>query len=92
MFDLGILTTKEVLEWTGASISLAGAFLLSINNRFSRYGWLAFLAANVIMIAWGLSIEARGFVLQQLGFAVTSLIGLYKTGLLPFLAKTQNAG
>jgi len=82
MIDLATISLKDWLEWSGSVISLIGAFLLAINIKCSRYGWLAFLIANILMIAWGLTIHAHGLVMQQLGFTITSLIGLHRTGLL----------
>ena len=74
------MNTTQYLEWTGAIFGLLGAFLLATNTRFSRYGWVAFLAANVAMIAFAFSINADGLLLQQEGFMITSLIGLYRAG------------
>lgn len=65
----------QYLEWTGAILGLLGAFLLATNTRFSRYGWVAFLVANVAMIAFAFKINADGLKLQ-----LTSLIGLYRAG------------
>ena len=70
----------QYLEWTGAIFGLLGALLLATNTRFSRYGWVAFLVANVAMIAFAFKINADGLQLQQEGFMITSLIGLYRAG------------
>ncbi|WP_281891409.1 hypothetical protein [Limnohabitans sp. TEGF004] len=82
MIDIATIPLKDWLEWSGSVISLIGAFLLAININCSRYGWLAFLVANFVMIGWGVTIHAHGLVVQQLGFTITSLIGLHRTGLL----------
>lgn len=71
------------LEWMGAMLGLTGAFLLATNSRMSRYGWLAFLAANLLMMAFAALIERNGLLLQQVGFTATSLLGLYRCGLWP---------
>lgn len=44
--------SAQAFEWTGSLLGLLGAFLLATNTRVSRYGRLAFLAANLAMIAW----------------------------------------
>lgn len=82
MIDVASIPLKDLLEWSGSLISLLGALLLAINKKYSRYGWVAFLIANFVMIGWGLTINARGLIVQQLGFTITSLIGLHTTGLL----------
>ena len=73
------------LEWGGALIGLFGAALLASQVSFSRWGWAAFLLANWFFIAWALRIDAFGLLLQQVGFMLTSLVGLYRSGLWPKL-------
>jgi len=74
------------LEWAGSIAGLLGAFLLATHTRVSRFGWLAFLAANLAMIGFALGIDRYGLLLQQLGFMGTSLLGIYRAGFpLPFL-------
>lgn len=68
-------------EWTGAILGLLGAFLLATHSSVSRYGWLAYLGANVAMTVFAAAIDAHGLLLQQLGFTVTTLIGLHRSGL-----------
>lgn len=77
--------SAQAFEWTGSLLGLLGAFLLATNTRVSRYGWLAFLAANLAMIAFAMSIGATGLLVQQLGFMGTSCLGLYRAGMIPFL-------
>lgn len=68
-------------EWIGALLGLLGAFLLATHSHVSRYGWLAFLGANVAMTAFAVTIGAYGLLLQQLGFTATTLLGLRRSGL-----------
>lgn len=63
-------------EWSGCALGLLGAFVLALNNRWSQWGWAAFLASNVAWISYAVSMEAYGLLLQQLGFTITSLIGI----------------
>lgn len=71
------------LEWIGCLLGLVGAFALASNTKASRYGWWAFLGANIAMIGFALTIKADGLLLQQVGFMGTSLLGLYRAKLLP---------
>ena len=89
MIDIATIPLKDWLEWSGSVISLVGAFLLAINTKCSRYGWVAFLIANFLMIGWGLTIDAHGLVTQQLGFSITSLIGLHRTRLLSMTIRSM---
>lgn len=70
-----------VYEWIGALLGLLGAFLLATHSPISRYGWLAFLGANVAMTAFATTIGAYGLLVQQLGFTATTLLGLRRSGL-----------
>jgi hypothetical protein len=69
-------------EWIGALLGLLGAFLLATHSPISRYGWLAFLGANVAMTAFALAIGAHGLLVQQVGFTATTLLGLRRSGLI----------
>ena len=79
----------DLCEWTGTATGLLGAFLLATHSRFSRYGWLAFLLANVAMIGFAWQIEKYGLLLQQLGFLATSILGIHRAGLVPTFTKKQ---
>jgi hypothetical protein len=73
----------DYLEWIGALSGLLGAFLLATHTNISRYGWVAFLAANIALIGFAIGIERYGLLLQQVGFMATSLLGLYRAGMIP---------
>lgn len=70
-----------VFEWAGSLLGLLGAFLLATHSRVSRYGWVAFLGANLAMVAFAIGIDRYGLLLQQVGFTATSLFGLRRSGL-----------
>ncbi len=70
----------DFLEWAGSITGLIGAFLLATHSRISRYGWIAFFAANVAMIGFAVGIDRYGLLVQQLGFLGTSLLGIYRAG------------
>lgn len=75
----------DLLEWCGSLSGLLGAFLLATHTRISRYGWLAFFAANIAMIGFAIGIGRYGLLVQQLGFTATSLLGIHRAGFaLPF--------
>lgn len=79
-FNLGL---NAVLEWAGALSGLTGAALLAARGRFSNYGWLFFLLANVLLICWSIRIDAVGLLVQQTGFVLTSLLGIVRSGVFP---------
>ena len=76
-------SSLQGLEWSGCILGLLGAFLLATNTEVSRYGWLAFLAANLAMIGFARGMQAHGLLLQQIGFMGSSCLGLYRTFISP---------
>ena len=72
------IPVSTFLEWAGSILGLLGALLLATHSRVSRYGWLAFLVANIAMIGFALDIGRYGLLLQQVGFLATSSLGLYR--------------
>lgn len=69
---------KETVEWAGSLTGLTGAGLLALNNAWSGYGFIAFLISNGCWIAYGRMADARGLITMQLGFTVTSLVGIWR--------------
>lgn len=57
---------------------LTGATLLALNNTWSGYGFVAFLASNACWIGFALLKGVRGLLFMQIGFTVTSLIGIWR--------------
>lgn len=76
------LTLIFVLEWAGAVMGLMGAFLVATHGKYARYGWAFFLASNLALITWAAKVGATGLLVLQVGFTVTSLIGLKQSGLI----------
>jgi hypothetical protein len=68
-----------VFEWSGCILGVLGAFLVATHTRASRYGWLAFLAANLAMIAFAVNARHIGLLVQQLAFTGSSLLGLHRS-------------
>jgi hypothetical protein len=69
-------------EWSGALFGLLGSFLLATHSKLSRYGWIAYLAANVAMLVFASAISAYGLLVQQIGFTATTLLGMHRAGFL----------
>lgn len=65
-------------EWGGCVMGLLGAALLASNTEHSRLGWFAFLVANFLMITFSVLIDKHGLLLQQIGFCLTSCLGIYR--------------
>lgn len=67
-----------VFEWMGTVFGLLGAALLALNISVSRYGWIAFMAANASLILFSFNVQAWGLLTQQVGFSLTSALGIYR--------------
>ena len=78
----------DIFEWIGALSGLLGAFLLATHTKLSRYGWIAFLVANLALIFFSFGIGRFGLLLQQVGFMATSLLGIHRAGFrIPFFRR-----
>ena len=67
-----------LLQWLGCATGLLGSALLAVKSGVSRYGWVAFGVSNVAWIGYGLWSGAIGLVVMQLGFCVTTTLGLIR--------------
>lgn len=72
------MSLEIFFEWSGALIGLAGAFILANNRPYSYIGWRFFLVANFAMILFGLVGHHWGVLAQQVGFTITSVLGIYR--------------
>jgi hypothetical protein len=88
-FGLIMVNITTTLEWIGCALGLLGAAMLAFNFQYSRYGWFAFLGANVAMISFALLIDKHGLLVSQIGFACTSVLGIWRSG---FLSRFGSAG
>jgi hypothetical protein len=79
------MSSSEILvfEWLATILSLVGAFLLATNTSISKFGWWAFLVANFAWAVFAICIGRHGMLVQQIGFMGTSLLGLYRSFLVP---------
>jgi hypothetical protein len=66
----------DSIEWSACLAGLLGAGLLALNNSYSRWGFVAFMASNLLWIIYGLENKAYGLVVMQLGFTITSTVGI----------------
>lgn len=62
--------------WFGSFTALAGSLLLALNTAYSGYGFVAFLVSNFAWIYHGTKTRTWPLVVMQIGFTVTSVIGL----------------
>lgn len=66
------------LEWSGSLVGLLGAALLAAGGPNAGRGFVAFLLSNFCWIGFGFLQGATGLVVMQVGFTVTSIVGIRK--------------
>lgn len=83
--------SAEAFEWTATLLSLVGALMLATNMKGARWAWPVYLVANVCWVGFALSLDnvAWGLILTQLGFTITSLIGIYRCFVKPLISKVS---
>lgn len=68
----------KLVEWGGTLTGLVGAGLLALHLPISGYGFILFLCSNVCWLCFGLQTRAWGMVTMQLGYTVTSVLGVVR--------------
>lgn len=89
---MSISILPSALEWSGAVLGLAGSALLAANTRHSGWGFVAYLLSNACWIGFALHGDAYGLLTMQIGFTLTSALGIYRWLLSrrPTLSDTKN--
>lgn len=65
------------IEWAACLAGLLGAGLLAMNDsNISRWGFVAFLVSNLLWIIYGLDHKAYSLIVMQVGFTITSTVGI----------------
>lgn len=66
------------MDWIGTITALAGAYLLSFDKTWSRWGWVLYLVSNVAWVAYGVHSDVWSLVIMQIGFMGATLNGIYR--------------
>lgn len=66
------------IGWFGSITGLLGSLLLALNTSFSGWGFVVFLLSNAAWMTHGIRTKTWSMVVMQLGFTVTSLIGVWR--------------
>jgi nicotinamide riboside transporter PnuC len=68
----------KLLEYVGAGFGIVGAALLALNNHYSPFAYIFFLASSFFLVIFSLKNSARGLLLMQVAFTLVNLIGIYR--------------
>lgn len=74
---MGLLSTPQALEWAAALLTIWGAWLLACKGKHAAWGWVLFLGANLLWIAFAWLQAHTGLMVQQLVLTVISLQGIW---------------
>lgn len=69
---------NDLYQWLGCFTGVLGTFLLALNNKWSRWGFVAYLLSNNFWLAYGLHTNATGIVVMQCFYNVITVLGLYQ--------------
>lgn len=84
---LHMQTPYAWLELFSAVCALLGSLLLALKGRRAGWGWVLFGFSNAGWIVFANGYGHWFFLLQQIGFSITSLIGIWR-----YLVKPPAAG
>lgn len=78
------MRTIDLLQWSSCFLSVAGAFLTAcVSPHLRLWGFLFFLAANIVTATWAIRGRHHGILVAQAVFTLTSLIGIWNHWGLP---------
>lgn len=78
------LTALHLVEYLASGASILGAEKLSRGSDSAAWGWMFWLVANVLFIAFAIVTKQWGILVMQMWFMKTSVFGI-KNHLLPLL-------
>lgn len=67
-----------VVEVIAAICGLLGSLLLALKGQSAPWGWMFFMLSNVGWLAFSYGFGHWFLLVQQIGFSITSAIGIWK--------------
>ncbi len=81
----------QFVEILSSLLGMVGAYLLASRNRYAGWAFVAWLISNVGWIVFGAGNQHWFFILQQVVFTVTSVIGIWQWLLKPLRERRAQA-
>lgn len=79
----------QQLEMLSAALGLLGAILLASRSRWAGWAFVAWLISNIGWIVFGAGHQHWFFIAQQVGFTVTSVLGIWNWLVHPALRQAE---
>lgn len=74
-----------LIELCSMTCALVGSLLLALKGRLAAWGWVLFGLSNAGWIVFALGHRHWYFLAQQIGFSITSIIGIWSWLIVPAL-------
>ena len=78
-----------LVEVLSAALGLLGAFLLATRSRYAGLAFVAWFVSNIGWLIFGARHDHWFFFAQQIGFTVTSVLGIWNWLVNPALRQAQ---
>lgn len=70
----------DLLQWPAMAVTVLAAWLVGSTHKWKRHaGFWAFIASNVLWIAWGWHDQAYALIALQVALAALNIRGASKT-------------
>lgn len=79
----------QSVELISAALGLLGALLLAMRSRYAGWAFVAWMVSNIGWIVFGTGHQHWYLVAQQVGFSITSAIGIWKWLIAPTLPEKE---
>ncbi len=71
------------MQWAGCGLGVAGSIALARNDRYSGWGFVAYLASSAAWLGYGVATGVHALVIQHLVFTAISAFGVWRWLVLP---------
>lgn len=78
-----MIDSQTLLQWTGCLLGIAGSIALARNDRYSGWGFVAYLVSNAAWLAYGYASDIPALASQHLVFGAVSTYGVWRWLVLP---------
>jgi hypothetical protein len=71
------MSIYEFTQWGGCFFGVIGSLLLARRMRWAGWGFVCYLASNMLWIVYAVVTKAPGLAVQQILFTATSSLGVW---------------
>ncbi len=79
----------QLIEILSATLGLLGAALLASRSRWAGWAFVAWLISNIGWIVFGAGNQHWFLIAQQIGFTITSVLGIWTWLIHPALRRAE---